>query len=108
MAEHSPLDLVRHASTWSIIWGILQIVFGVLAIGAPLFAAVAVSASYRLAHHFGRSSPPNPCLSRSSGWQHDLEVAGWTGLFVLRHIPANASGACGRVAHSGARFAVPD
>jgi len=43
MAEHSPLDLVRHASTWSIIWGILLIVFGVLAIGAPFLAAVAVS-----------------------------------------------------------------
>ena len=42
MAEHSPLDLVRHASTWSIIWGILLIVFGVLAIGAPFLAAVAV------------------------------------------------------------------
>jgi len=44
MAEHSPLDLVRHASTWSIIWGILLIVFGVLAIGSPFLAAVAVSA----------------------------------------------------------------
>ena len=43
MAEHPPLDLVRHASTWSIIWGILLIVFGVLAIGAPFLAAVAVS-----------------------------------------------------------------
>jgi uncharacterized membrane protein HdeD (DUF308 family) len=43
MAEHSPFDLVRHASTWSIIWGILLVVFGVLAIGAPFLAAVAVS-----------------------------------------------------------------
>jgi uncharacterized membrane protein HdeD (DUF308 family) len=45
MAEHSPLDLVRHASTWSIIWGILLIVFGVLAIGSLFLAAVAVSAA---------------------------------------------------------------
>jgi uncharacterized membrane protein HdeD (DUF308 family) len=43
MAEHSPFDLVRHASTWSIIWDILLIVFGVLAIGAPFLAAVAVN-----------------------------------------------------------------
>src|SRR5215470_127860 len=43
MADHSPLDIVRHASTWSIIWGILLIVFGILAIGAPFLAAVAVS-----------------------------------------------------------------
>ena len=44
MSEHSPLDVVRHASTWSIIWGVLLIVFGVLAIGSPFLAAVAVSA----------------------------------------------------------------
>ena len=43
MAEPSPADVVRHASTWSIIWGILLIVFGILAIGAPFLAAVAVS-----------------------------------------------------------------
>jgi uncharacterized membrane protein HdeD (DUF308 family) len=44
MAEHSPLDIVRHASAWSIVWGILLIVFGVLAIGSHFLAAVAVSA----------------------------------------------------------------
>ncbi len=44
MAEHSPADVVRHASTWSIIWGVLLIVFGVLAIGSPFLAAVAVNA----------------------------------------------------------------
>jgi uncharacterized membrane protein HdeD (DUF308 family) len=44
MAEHSPADVVSHASTWSIIWGVLLIVFGILAIGSPLLAAVAVSA----------------------------------------------------------------
>jgi uncharacterized membrane protein HdeD (DUF308 family) len=43
MAEHSPLDLVRQASTWSIIRGALLIVFGVLAVGSPFLAAVAVS-----------------------------------------------------------------
>jgi uncharacterized membrane protein HdeD (DUF308 family) len=37
-------DVVRHASTWSIVWGILLIVFGVLAIGSPFLAAVAVNA----------------------------------------------------------------
>ena len=44
MAEHSPADVVRHASTWSIIWGVLFIVFGVLAIGSPFLAAAAVNA----------------------------------------------------------------
>jgi uncharacterized membrane protein HdeD (DUF308 family) len=44
MALQTPTDLVRHASTWSIVWGVLLIIFGMLAIGSPLLAAVAVSA----------------------------------------------------------------
>ena len=43
MAEHSPADVVRHASTWSTIWGVLLILFGILAVGSPFLAAVAVS-----------------------------------------------------------------
>jgi uncharacterized membrane protein HdeD (DUF308 family) len=43
MAEQTPVAIVRHASTWSIAWGVLLIVLGVLAIGSPLLAAVAVS-----------------------------------------------------------------
>jgi uncharacterized membrane protein HdeD (DUF308 family) len=37
-------SLIRQASSWSIVWGVLLILFGVLAISAPLLAAVAVSA----------------------------------------------------------------
>lgn len=44
MSEHSPLDVARHASTWSIIWGVLLVIFGALAIGSPFLAAVAVNA----------------------------------------------------------------
>lgn len=44
MTGHSPADVVSHASTWSIIWGVLLIVFGMLAIGSPFLAAVAVTA----------------------------------------------------------------
>jgi uncharacterized membrane protein HdeD (DUF308 family) len=43
MAEHIPGEIVRHASTWSIVWGILLIVFGMLAVGSPFLAAVAVN-----------------------------------------------------------------
>ncbi|MGH9503691.1 MAG: HdeD family acid-resistance protein [Terriglobales bacterium] len=39
-----PSSLLRQASGWSIVWGVLLIVFGILAIGAPLLAAVAVTA----------------------------------------------------------------
>jgi uncharacterized membrane protein HdeD (DUF308 family) len=43
MAEHSPVEIVQHASTWSILWGVLLIIFGMLAIGSPFLAAVAVN-----------------------------------------------------------------
>jgi len=43
MEEQSPIHIVRHASIWSIVWGILLIIFGVLAISAPMLAALAVN-----------------------------------------------------------------
>ena len=43
MAPQTPAAIMRHASTWSIAWGALLIVFGVLAIGSPLLAAIAIS-----------------------------------------------------------------
>jgi uncharacterized membrane protein HdeD (DUF308 family) len=44
MAQNTPVEMVRHASTVSILWGVLLIVFGMVAVGAPLLAAVAVNA----------------------------------------------------------------
>jgi uncharacterized membrane protein HdeD (DUF308 family) len=44
MTAQSPALLLRQASGWSIAWGVLLIAFGVLAIGSPLLAAVAVNA----------------------------------------------------------------
>src|SRR5579872_4842820 len=43
MMQNSP-DLVRRASTLSIIWGVSLICLGMLAVASPLIAAVAVSA----------------------------------------------------------------
>ena len=42
MAQNTSLDIVRQSSTLSIVWGVLLIVFGVVAIGSPFLAAVAV------------------------------------------------------------------
>jgi len=44
MVDQSSVGIARHASTWSIVWGVLLIVTGMLAIGAPFLAAVAVTA----------------------------------------------------------------
>jgi uncharacterized membrane protein HdeD (DUF308 family) len=44
MTQQSPSDIVRHASTWSILCGVALIVLGVLAVGSPALAAVAVNA----------------------------------------------------------------
>jgi uncharacterized membrane protein HdeD (DUF308 family) len=44
MASTTPALVGRHGSTLSILWGVLLVVFGFIAIGAPFLAAVAVSA----------------------------------------------------------------
>jgi len=43
MAQSTPVEMVKHASTVSILWGVLLIVFGSVAIASPFLAAVAVS-----------------------------------------------------------------
>jgi uncharacterized membrane protein HdeD (DUF308 family) len=43
MAASSPINIVRHASTWSIVWGVFLIILGMLAISSPMLAAVAVN-----------------------------------------------------------------
>ena len=108
MLEQSPLDVVRHSSTWSIGWGVLLIVFGVLAIGSPLFAAVAVSLVIAwliilagvvhliLAVHVHRAG--------SMIWKL---LVGLVYLF-FGVLPAKASGAGRGVLHTPACFAVRD
>jgi uncharacterized membrane protein HdeD (DUF308 family) len=44
MAATTAALVGRHGSTLSILWGVLLVVFGFIAIGAPFLAAVAVSA----------------------------------------------------------------
>ena len=44
MAQQTPSDIVRHASTWSILCGVLLIVLGMFAVASPALAAVAVNA----------------------------------------------------------------
>ncbi|MGO9402797.1 MAG: HdeD family acid-resistance protein [Terriglobales bacterium] len=43
MTQSTPSNLVRHASTWSIALGVLLIIFGMLAVGSPFLAAIAVN-----------------------------------------------------------------
>lgn len=45
MAQQNSSDIVRQASTWSILWGVLLIILGMAAVGSPFFAAVAVNAA---------------------------------------------------------------
>jgi len=44
MAQNTPVEMVRRTSTVSIVWGVLLIVLGMMAVGSPLLAAVAVNA----------------------------------------------------------------
>lgn len=43
MAPQTPIGIVRKASTLSLLWGVLLIILGVLAVGSPFLAAVAVN-----------------------------------------------------------------
>jgi uncharacterized membrane protein HdeD (DUF308 family) len=43
MAQNISIAVRRHGSTLSILWGVLLIILGVMAIGAPFLAAAAVS-----------------------------------------------------------------
>lgn len=43
MAQQSPSGIVRSASTLSILWGVSLIILGMVAVGSPLIAAVAVN-----------------------------------------------------------------
>jgi uncharacterized membrane protein HdeD (DUF308 family) len=44
MAQQTPAGIVRRASTLSILWGVSLIVLGMLAVGSPFVAAVAINA----------------------------------------------------------------
>src|ERR1700757_3344982 len=43
MAQQTPTGIVRQASTLSILWGVSLIILGMLAVGSPFLAAVAVN-----------------------------------------------------------------
>jgi uncharacterized membrane protein HdeD (DUF308 family) len=43
MAQNTPVEMIRHASSVSILWGVLLIVFGAAAVALPFLAAVAVN-----------------------------------------------------------------
>jgi uncharacterized membrane protein HdeD (DUF308 family) len=43
MAQQTPSGIVRQASTLSILWGVSLIILGMLAVGSPFIAAVAVN-----------------------------------------------------------------
>jgi len=43
MAPQSPSDVVRQVSTLSILWGVLLVLLGIMAIASPFIAAVAVN-----------------------------------------------------------------
>lgn len=43
MAQGTVTDVVRQASTWSVVWGVLLVICGFVAIASPFVAAIAVN-----------------------------------------------------------------
>jgi uncharacterized membrane protein HdeD (DUF308 family) len=44
MASQSPVSFLHRASGWSLAWGVLLIILGILAVGQPVLAGIAVNA----------------------------------------------------------------
>jgi len=44
MSLNTPSEIIRQNSIWSILWGVTLVLLGILAVGSPLLAAVAVNA----------------------------------------------------------------
>ena len=44
MPQNTPSEIIRQNSIWSILWGVTLVLLGMLAVGSPLLAAVAVNA----------------------------------------------------------------
>jgi uncharacterized membrane protein HdeD (DUF308 family) len=60
-----PTNQVRQASTWSIVLELLLVVLGMLAIGSPFLAAIAVTGFIAWLIHFCGRRPLDPRLSRA-------------------------------------------
>ena len=44
MSLNTPSEIIRQTSIWSILWGVTLVLLGMLAVGSPFLAAVAVNA----------------------------------------------------------------
>jgi hypothetical protein len=102
MVAPSPGSLLRQASGWAIFWGVLLILFGVLAVGSPPPCGRHGERSHRVAHHSRRYHPPGGSVSRARRGQHDLESAGGPRLPLHRGISVDAPAPRGRVADAAA------
>jgi uncharacterized membrane protein HdeD (DUF308 family) len=91
MAQHSSSGIVRQASTWSIAWGVLLVIFGMLAVGSPFVAAVAVNVVIAWLIVLAGGGPLDGCFSHSRGWQFDLESVGRASISLIWRVPDHAS-----------------
>ncbi len=58
MTSQSPVSLLHTASGWSIAWGVLLIVFGILAVGFAACGGCRGQRTDRVADRSGRRGPP--------------------------------------------------
>ena len=108
MAQKTPVDIVRQASTLSILWGVLLIVFGMVAIGSPFLAAVAVSVV--IAWLIVLAGVVHVMLAfRAHGAGSMIwKLPGWARISLFRWVSDPASGAGSRIAYVSTGIALPD
>ena len=77
MVAPSPGSLLRQASGWSIVWGVLLIVFGIRGRRLAASGGRGGQRAHRMAHYSRWRRPPGSGVSRPRRRQHDLESCWW-------------------------------
>ena len=73
------------------LWGVALLILGMLAVGSPFLAAVAVNAFIAWLLVLAGVVHLTVCVSHSRGWQFDLESVGRASISLIWCVPDHAS-----------------
>jgi uncharacterized membrane protein HdeD (DUF308 family) len=91
MAQQTPSGIVRQGSTSSILWGVSLIILGMLAVGSPFFAAVAVNAFIAWLLVLAGGVRLTVAFHTREAGQFDLESIGRASISLLWRVLDHAS-----------------
>src|SRR5258708_427129 len=91
MAQQTPSVIVRQASTLSILWGVALIILGMLAVGSPFLAAVAVNAFIAWLLVLAGVVHLTVAFHTREAGRFDLESVGRASISLIWPLPDHAS-----------------